>query len=293
MVTTLENEFLRISIRNSGAELVSIKGVKDQKEYLWQGDPEYWPRRAPVLFPIVGKLRNNCYHLDGQTYTLPQHGLARNRMFDLESSSLDSAVYMLPASNETRKVYPFDFELMIKYELKEKTLFVIYTVLNKGTQALPFSIGGHPGFNVQLYDGEQFSDYYLEFKDPETENRYLLDDGLFSGDTEPILEQQRFLELSHKLFEKDAIVLKDIESEEVQLKSKNSPYHLRFSFPGFPYFGIWSTVKPAPFVCLEPWFGLADRSDSEGDLFQKEGVQIINPGKQFTCSYYFEVVSVL
>lgn len=291
MLASIENEFLKLSVKGSGAEIVSLKGVQDNLEYIWQGDPQFWPRRAPILFPIVGKLKENKYLAEGKEFKLPQHGFARNQMFELASGTKDSLVFTLTSNQETLEEYPYRFDLSIGYFLKGKKVEVEYEVKNIDTKNILFSIGAHPGFNTSLYKDESFSDYYLEFQKNEVVSRQLLDEGLFNGKTEPVLNDSKKINLDYRLFEKDALVFKGLKSSYVDLKSNKSAYHIRFDFSGFPYLGIWTPAGKAPFVCIEPWFGLADKKDFSGNFNEKEGILTLKPGEKFTCKFSFEVVS--
>ena len=284
MTETIENDQLRVEIAHAGAELSSLFHKQQQKEYLWQGSSDWWPRRAPVLFPVVGKLNDNNYRSGGKTYSLPQHGFARDLAFSVQQQEKERIVFALQSGESTRVIYPFEFELRITYELKGPALFVSYDVMNPSNGIIYFSIGAHPGFNCPLNADEQFSDYYLEFEKTETLDRQLLDGGVFNGATERVMTGTNILPLEEALFKKDAIVFKNMTSESMTLKSKRSDYSLKFSFRDFPYFGIW-TKPGAPFICLEPWCGIADNKSFDGDLQNKEGIVALQLGEQFVRSW--------
>jgi galactose mutarotase-like enzyme len=286
MIETLQNDFFKIEIATMGAELKSIYNKHSEEEYLWQGLPDWWPRRAPVLFPIVGKLNNNTYRVNGKTFSLPQHGFARDNEFTVGHRNESSVEFILKSNDAFMLKYPFQFELKIRYSLEENRLQVAYQVSNNGSAPMPFSIGAHPGF--ALRQGETLADYYLEFEKAETLDRHLLEDGLFNGKTERVVTEEKALLLNDDLFRKDAIVFKNMKSTWLHLKSKNSDYKIKISYAGFPYFGIWS--KPgASFLCLEPWCGMADRSGFEGYLNVKEGIQTLVPEGIFHRSFYIEI----
>lgn len=291
MIHTVENEHLKLSVRSSGGEIISLKDKWNDLEYIWQGDPEYWVRRAPVLFPIVGKLKDHKYKVEGQEYVLPQHGFARNLHFELVEEKPLSQKWKLQSGEETEKVYPYKFELFINYILQERTVTTVYEVKNTDKKDIFFSLGAHPGFNVPAFDYEQFEDYYIEFEKPETAKRHLLKDGLFTGETADLLNNSKTLDLNYQLFEKDAIVLKDLSSKRATLKSKKSGFKLDLVFDGFPYFGIWTPKAGAPFLCLEPWHGLADYKNTSGDFKEKEGVIRLPQGETFTSRYSFHVTT--
>lgn len=287
MVAIIINEFLKVTVKNSGAELVSLKNCLTNMEYLWQGDPQYWARRAPVLFPIVGKVNHNTYTVDGKAFELPQHGFARDQMFDLVDQQDDALTYKLRSSEETLKLYPFQFELCISYRLERNKMIVSYEVKNTDIGQIFFSIGAHPAFRCPLLPNETFEDYYLEFDKKETLSRHLLTNGLFNGNTEQVLDNDNVINLNNKLFEKDAIVFKNTKSSCVSLKSKKSKNQIIFDYAGFPYLGIWT--KPGPFICIEPWHGLADKDGYTGEFKDKEGVRSLLKGKSFKTEYSIEV----
>ena len=289
MVHHLENSNYKVSIKESGAELCSFLNKETKLEYVWQADPAIWPRHAPVLFPIVGKVPNNQYQFEGRIYALSQHGFARDQDFTLKDQTATALSFELTSSEETLAIFPFPFRLEIRYELTDNALAISYTVENTGEAEMFFSIGGHPGFSCPLFPDEKFTDYYLEFEKPETQDRYLLNNGLLNGETEPILQGTAELPLDYDFFEKDAIVLKGLTSERITLKSKNHAHGLDFEFKGYPYFGIWTKERNAPFICLEPWHGIASSVSDSGELTEKEGVLKLAPQQQFACSYQVKV----
>jgi galactose mutarotase-like enzyme len=289
MVHHLQNEQYQIAVKAQGAELSSLRSLADNLEYIWQADPAIWPRHAPVLFPIVGKVPEGKYHYQGQTYALPQHGFARDEKFDLVHQTADTLTFALSSSDKTLAIYPFPFRLEITYILRGNSLETGYRVINTGAGDLYFSIGAHPAFNCPLLPDEKFGDYYLEFEKPETLSRYLLDQGLQNGQTRPVLEGNRQMPLHYGLFEQDAIVLKDLASQKISLRTPKHAHGLDFEFRDYPFFGIWTKEAGAPFICLEPWHGIADSVNSSGDLTEKEGIILLPPAKDFTCDYIIVV----
>lgn len=291
MAHKLANEFLRLEARNKGAELISVKDIKRNKELLWQADKEIWPRHAPILFPIVGKLKDNSYHYKGKTYQLPQHGFARDKDFNLVENNGNEMVFKLLSDEETLAVYPFQFELYVVYRLIDKSFYVSYKVLNRGEDLMFFSIGAHPGFNICLEEGEQVEDYHIHFSKPETAERHLLTEGLYNGQTKPVLNDTDTLPLTKQIFDNDALVFKNLKSQQVSIRNKRGDYELSLDFTGFPYLGIWS--KPGtnvPFVCLEPWHGLSDHTDHKGDITQKEGIITLHPEHGFDISFRVDIL---
>jgi len=283
---TLKNLSLKVEICPLGAELQSI--IKDGVQYLWQGDPAIWKDRAPVLFPIVGGLKNGEYTYHGQTYKLPQHGFARSSSFEVKEADQAHAVFALHSSDETRKAYPFDFELNIGYYLKDNTIEVKYTVVNKTSGEMYFSIGAHEGYCCPIEKGEAFADYYMEFDQPVTHERYLIVDKLIAIEAEKFLENQKTFDLKHDYFEVDALVFKDVQTKFLTLKSKKSSRAVKVGFEGFPFLGIWQ--KPgAPYICIEPWYGIADSVTASGDITQKEGILRLDEGKSLKCVHIIEI----
>lgn len=286
MEHSLENELLQIRVKEDGAELSSLQHKGNGLEYLWQADPAVWARHAPILFPVVGKLKDNTYHYEGKSYFMGQHGFARDLSWEREASAADQLVFLLREAAQTLQKYPFSFELRTIYNLEKDTLSVTYEVKNTNEVEMPFSIGAHPGFRCPLQEGEVYEDYYLEFEKQEAFSRQLLKDGLRTGNSRPVLLQnERQLPLSTTLFESDAIVLEGVTSSWLDLRSRNHAHGLRFFIEGFPYLGIWTKPGNREFICLEPWHGVADRQEGQADIRQKEGIHILPAGDSFRCQF--------
>ena len=286
----LENEYLKLEIVSLGAELKSVYDKKMRKEILYEGTSEYWNRSAPILFPIVGKLKDNSYSIEDEKFELPQHGFARNMDFKVSKKTESEIILTLCFDEETLKVYPFNFELQVLYILTKNEVITKYKVINLDDKKIPFSIGAHPGFICPINENEAFEDYYLEFEQEETLNRHLLntENGLFNSKTELVLVNSTILKLDYSYFEKDAIVFRNMKSSWIKIKSSKSDYCLKFIFKNYPYFGIW-TKSNAPFICLEPWHGIADSENSSGSFIEKEGINLLEKNQNFECEYSFEV----
>ncbi|WP_300257641.1 aldose 1-epimerase family protein [Clostridium sp.] len=285
MIYTLENEHLKISLSNHGGELHSIKGKKDNTEFLWSGDEAYWKYHAPVLFPIVGKVFNGKYTVDGKTYELPQHGLARVRDFEMIEQTKNSISFELKYSEDTLKIYPFKFSLIIKYTLNDINLSINYIVKNLDNKEMYFSIGAHPAFMCPI-ENDKFNDYYFEFNEKENVSiMQLIGPGYFSKEEKPYLKDENIINLSTDLFKNDALVFKNLKSNKISLKSKNHKKYLEFDFGQFPYLGLWTKDTGAPFVCIEPWFGHADFDRFDGEFKDKAAIQSLMPNKEFSCNY--------
>jgi galactose mutarotase-like enzyme len=286
-IAYLENELVRVGIKSHGAELCSFLKKSENLEFIWQADAQFWNRHAPVLFPIVGRLPQDQYLHQGQTYSLPQHGFARDQEFTVLSQASDQLVYELRSSEQSLQVYPFQFALRILYTLQDQTLEVKYQVQHLAEGEMLFSIGAHPAFNCPLTPSTTFEDYYLEFSQPETLARYLLEDGtgLQNGQTEPVLDNMAILPLRYSHYEKDALVFKNVRSEKITLKCDQHPHFVQMQFAGFPYLGIWTKRPGAPFLCLEPWHGIAGSAGSPIELSQKEGMISLGSHQTFEAAY--------
>lgn len=288
---SLENEFLKIWIKPKGAELKSIVKKDTHVDYLWGANPTIWGKSSPVLFPIVGTLKNNIYTYEGTNYELPRHGFARERIFQTEEKNVTSAVLLQTHDAETLKIYPFEFEFRIRYELEGKQLNVSYQVTNVGKKTMYFSVGGHPAFAVPFTADSQYNDYVLQFNETEKLERWLLsENGLLNNETAIISSQkENKLPLNKELFYNDALVFKNLKSTEITLKSTKSNEALCFRFEGFPYFGIWA-AKDSNFVCLEPWCGIADNENHNQHLPEKEGIIALEAAAVFERTWSVEIV---
>jgi galactose mutarotase-like enzyme len=282
---TIENQQLKLRIHPKGAELQSIYQTEFRTEYLWGGDPAFWGKHSPLLFPMVGTLRDNTYRYQGNTYTLPRHGFARDREFVAESQTAESVGLLLTSDADTKKNFPFDFELRVIYHLQGSGFKTTYLVTNPASAPLYFSVGGHPAFTVPLAPGTDYTDYYLEFDQQEDTLRWPISkEGLIDSPPQPLLNKTRTLPLSKDLFARDALVLKHPASQGLALRSKKTERGLKMDYPGFPFLGIWAAPN-ADFVCLEPWCGIADPVNSNQELTEKEGIQRLGPGESFERSW--------
>ncbi len=266
---------IKIKTVNQGAELISAK--LDGVEKIHDGE-SFWNRHAPVLFPIVGKLKNGKTVIAGKTYEIEQHGFARDMKFE----TIGENAYVLKSNAETLKKFPFQFELYITYKVKGNEVITNYKVCNKDTKTMVFGIGGHPAFCCDYASGK----YRIEFEDIEEHIEvYQLENGLIKEKPEKsskfIKENRIFLD--KKTFDKDAIIMKHITSKKVYLKTESKTI-LAFTFEKFPYLAIWS--KPgAPFVCIEPWFSTADTVNANGVFEEKESFITLQPDENFEASY--------
>ena len=287
----IENEFLSVSFRLKGAEMTSIFNKQTQTEHLWQANPDIWPWHAPNLFPIVGGLFNNELHVNGKPYHLKRHGFSRESEFNLVDLSEKHAKFSLPFSEATLAVYPYRFEFQVLYDLFDRDLRVTYKVINQDGQTIYFSVGAHPAFQVPFKADENYEDYYLEFETSEQLLTHRLSaDGLLTGETELVPTENNKLWLTKNLFDRDALVFKNITFKKVSLRSKNHTMSLSVGFEDFKDLGIWA--KPgARFVCIEPWLGHADTEGEVTDIQQKSGIESVGHGHVFEAAFTISLSS--
>jgi galactose mutarotase-like enzyme len=283
MNTTIKNSYLIAVINPKGAELISLKTNKN-KEYIWEGNPVFWGKHSPVLFPIVGTLKNNSYHYNETEYHLSRHGFARDMEFQLLEKSENSVIFSLSSSEESFKVYPFDFEFQIIYTLDENKLNITYNIINNNECIMPFSIGAHPAFALP----NSFEDYSLTFEHSENLISYELENDLLSDKFTTIKMTDNQIPLNYSLFEKDALIFKKLQSKKITILENKNPF-LSVKFNDFPNLGIW-TKNEAPFLCIEPWIGYSDTIHSSGNILEKEGIQLIEPKKTFQCNFNIEIL---
>ena len=265
---------LRVSIKEKGAELASLYHKVASKDFLWDGNPKFWGRQSPILFPIVGRLKNDEYKIGDKKYKMAQHGFARDSNFQLIDKSSDRAAFLLKENEESLKNYPFRFLLYVVYELKGNTLWIAFRVENNFEDVLPFSVGFHPAFVCPFEENEDLEDYALFFEKEENGERLILENGLISSKEKFIL-QDRILLLDEEIFLRDAIILKNPESKSVTLSRKDkSGEKIELDFRGFEYLGLWKKLK-ARFLCIEPWLGINDYRSFEEDFFKKEGIILL------------------
>ena len=284
----LSNEIITIKVQEKGAELVSIVHKENNLEYIWSARP-VWPKTSPILFPVVGGLKNSSYRFKGKEYTLPRHGFARDHFFEVDAQTDTSITFLLESTEKIKADFPFDFAFRVIYTLNEATLSISFIVENTGNETMYFSVGAHPAFAVPLQDGLAYSDYYLRFDENETLPRWPINnEGNISNTPIPFLVNAERLPLQKELFDKDAIVLKNMKSSSITLRSDKSMHGVKVDFEGFPYMGIWA-AKGADFVCIEPWCGIADHENATGNLNEKEGIKKLDASEIFTKTYSISV----
>jgi len=286
MAIKLHNEKLKVVISEQGGELISVVSYEDNIEFIWTGDPDYWGRHAPILFPIVGKVKDNQYKVGDKIYQLGQHGFARDRIFEVIEKEDSKVILSLKWDQTSLEIYPYKFNLKIIYELEESSLKISYIVENLDEQTIYFSIGAHPGFNCPLLPGEVMSDYYFEFDQKETCPVLPINDaGFMLHDKIPFLNSEKKIPLSPELFHRDALIFKGLSSRKISLKNNKNDHKITMDFDGFPLLGLWSKPSGAPFVCIEPWFGHCDYEDYTSDFKDKSGIIVLDTSRSFDCSY--------
>lgn len=286
---TISNSKLTITINDIGAEICSIKDINNT-EYMWQGDPEIWGSTAPVLFPIIGALKNGKTTIEEKSYPIPKHGMVRhNENLIIDKHANNAISYSLVYNNDTLELYPYKFKFTVSYTLVDSAVQVTHTVENLDDKTLYFSTGGHPAFKCPIHDDEHYEDYEIEFEQKESENTFLLsENGLLNGEEEALLKQEKSLPLTHELFENDALILKTLKSEEVYLSHKTKGRCITIKFKDYNYLGIWAKPE-GDFVCIEPWLGVTDSENTKGDFIKKEGIIPLQKGKTFKATYSIEI----
>lgn len=280
MIFQLRNSRLHVAVESLGAELRSVCD-RAGTEYMWQCNPGIWPRTAPVLFPVIGRLRDGAYTMGGQSYAMPRHGFARDLPFEVTAQTGASIDLCVASDARTRACYPFDFLLEIRYELDGACLRKTHTVHNRSSETIWFELGGHDGFRVALDRGETMADYFLLFEgETVLRPRLKREDGLFSEARGALPLDAGRLWLDMALFRSDAIVLDRLPVRKVLLCNSSGSRRLTFAFPDFSILGIWTPHMPfdTNFICLEAWSSLPDSAAAGPELASKEGICQLEPG---------------
>lgn len=293
MLQTLKNDELTIKINTAGAEMTNITDAKTGFEYLWQGDPAFWKRHSPVLFPIVGSLWNGEYRFKDKTYKMSQHGFARDKEFTLTHQSDNELQYTLTSDAETNINYPFDFELRISYKLTNRKIEVSWQVLNRSKEKMYFQIGAHPAFNYPHFDAQSKDRGYFKF-DTLINPDYILIGEKGCADTQMhyplILDSDGLMKISNDTFDKDALIIENNQVKQVSLLGIDKKTWLTLSFDA-PLVGLWSPpLRPdCPFVCIEPWYGRCDRVDFCGDIKNRDYMNSLEADDIFMANYSIEI----
>ena len=289
-VYQLKNDFLTVKVNSFGAELNSITNNEDS-EFIWQADPEVWKRHAPVLFPIVGRLKDDHYFVYGKEYQMSQHGFARDQEFELDSQTDTKLVLSLTTSAASLEKYPYHFKLRIVYQLIKDTIQVSYLVDSmEESEDMYFSIGAHPGFNVPFDRGLNFEDYKVQVAPAESRTRIPLVGSQVDLNNEVKVENQDF-NMSREYFVDDAVIYRLNEPAEVTIDSDKSGHRVILDTGNAKFFGMWSTYPNdnGKFMCIEPWWGIADKVDSDNDFKNKYAINKLAPKEQFEAYYSISI----
>lgn len=288
MIYKIENDFLKVEINSFGAELKSLKKQKEDFEYLWSGDAKYWARKAPVLFPIVGKLKDDFYIFDNKKYEMKQHGFARDKEFTVVEQGMDYVILLLQSDEETLSLYPFSFDFYISYKLENNKLITYYKVVNRTNNEIYFSIGAHPAFNWPLSTKKK-GDCFLEFDFEDKLLSYKLENGIVSDEKVEIKLVDKKLKLEKKLFSNDALIFEDLPIKTITYKNSIDEKSIKLNFEKFKYLGVWSKPTGSPFICLEPWCGIADFYDTNQKLEDKIGINRLEKNEIFEIDFTIEL----
>ena len=281
MTYFIENEFLKVGVKSFGAELTSVESKKSGFQFLWQGNPDIWHGQSPVLFPIIGRLLNDTYYVNGKEYSMPKHGLFRKREAELKEKTDTKLIFIQKEDEETLEKYPYKFLVRVIFELFDSSLKVTHEVINTNDGKMYFSLGAHPAFNCKIGD-------YLEFDENETLDTVSIDnESIRLSEKTPVLNNESKIVITKDIFNNDALILSGIKSKNITLKSPDHNRTVKFNMGGCPYLGIWA--KPgAPYVCIEPWWGVNDSYDKKSDFSQKDAIEALDAKEKFTCFWAAE-----
>ena len=278
----------RAVVDSHGGELISFRDP-DGKEYIWDGNPEYWSGRNPLLFPFVGTLKNGTVRFDGVAYEMSRHGFARSMEYAMVEQTEDRIVMELRDNEETLAKYPYHFQLQVIQQLVEGGFVTTLSVKNTGEKEMPFCIGAHTAFCCPMEEGEIFGDYEIVFDQKETAPMLVLtpQGEIAAGMSEPWMDNQDRFTLDHEVFARvDTIILEQLKSTGVNLQSRKSGCGVRMEFEDFPMLAFWTNgAKKAPYICIEPWYGCAAIDNESGDFEDKPHCIILQPGEVKELSY--------
>ena len=279
--TVLKYGNVEIGVFTKGAELYSYK--INGEEFIWERNPEFWGGSSPVLFPFVGILKSGKYTFDGKAYEIStRHGFARDNNFDLIEKGENFLKFKFSSNEETLKKYPFKFDLFLTYIMNGDTLEIKYEVINKNAGEMYFSLGAHPAFALKLNENIKLNDYFLEFEKEETAQIYKLVNACVLNEKQDYLKNEKIIRLNETIFDDDAIIFKNLKSNKVTIKCDKTDKKISVNYEGFPYVAFWSK-HAAPFVCIEPWFGITDFESCSGKLEEKEGIIKLPENNNFTA----------
>ena len=281
MIYTAENQKFTLGVKEMGAELTSLKSKETGYEFIWDGNTDIWYGQSPILFPIIGRLLDDKYRLNGNEYTMPKHGIVRKKPFKLISSTSDSLTFSQTNDDESIAMYPYEFEIQVKFQLTDTGLSVTHTVFNNTSEKMYFSFGAHPAFNCKIGD-------YLEFENNEELLTERIDhESILIEEKFPVDIQDKSIYLTKDLFCDDALILSGYTSKSISLKSDSHNRVVKFNFDS-PFLGIWA--KPnAPYVCIEPWWGVNDNYDKKQDISEKRGIMVLEANQSQSFNWNIEI----
>lgn len=284
-IYTLENDVLSVKVNSLGCELWSIFDKRDNTEHLWQGDESVWPRRAPNLFPLCGKLKEGKTVINGQEYSIPLHGFLRDFEHKLISSSESTLRFHFESNEETLKMFPYEFSVDTIFTLDNNKLVQSFLVENNSNSVMPFSIGYHTGYMCPFDKNHSISDYELLFERNETIDKFETVDNIITGKTK-LLNQQDRIELCDNFFNENNpnIAFSGFTSEWLKIREKSTNRAVKIQIKGFPAVVLWSVPEKMPFLCVEPWYGMFDTKDDYGEFKNKPFVEHLQKNKIFLCS---------
>lgn len=281
---TLQTSALRCVVALRGAELCSLSDQRNREEFIWQRDPAWWASSAPILFPIIGRLKDSAYTIAGQRYAIPKHGFAREMDFTHVATTETSMTFHLTDTDVTRAQFPFAFLLAVTFTLADRTLAVDYRMVNRSAEEMAFGLGSHPAFNLPPSAGP-LTDWSIGFDQKEPPSYHRVTENLLSSaPTSFAFTADNAIDLNDKTFEHDALIFKSIRSRRLTIRHRTQGTRLTFDTGGAPTLGIWANPG-APYVCLEPWWGFDDSSEINSELFAKPALMKLNAGETFTTGY--------
>ena len=282
MIYTAENEFFTLGVKEMGAELTSLKSKKTGIEYIWEGNTDIWYGQSPILFPVIGRLLDDKYRLNGKEYSMEKHGIVRKKPFKLVEQTEDSLTFVQTDDEASLEIYPYHFELFVTFKLNGNSLEVSHKVVNKNDCVMYYSFGAHPGFNCKIGD-------YLEFDTPQVSvlNEQIDEESLLLDNQVELLKNEKRITIEKNTFDNDALILSGYTDKVISLKSDDHNRVVRFNFDS-PVLGIWA--KPnAPYVCIEPWWGINDNHDKKADLSEKRGILSLEANSSETFTWSAEI----
>ena len=290
-MVVLKNEFLEVELNEKGAEIIKIIGQQDHLNYMWKRDQCLWANSAPILFPIVGALQNDECRIEGKTYKMTQHGFARHSIFDIHQKSDSCVEFVLTPNEDIKKQYPYSFQLIVTYTLKNNQLECRCHVKNTDNKNIYFQIGGHPAFACPFMENESSNDYYIEFEQNETLEQKIInvEKRAMSHETKLLFDNEKRFFIRQALFSNDAIVVKNFKSKYVSLKSINHQKSIRFIMDNYDHLGLWAGQHVGGLLAIEPWVGHNDYVDFFGEFKDKESIVDLPSNQTFECSFIVEI----